>query len=304
MAKRAKGKPHADRNPERPVPVPAVVAEASKQQTAASAMDIPSDGALPDAGAASDEGGHPSGEAARGQLGEGAAGEPGGSASTPADQAPASADHSADDVRHDTAEAEGDQAPAGPVAAAETPAAEGGLADAAEGPELTFAQLLLLANSFVPQQLAIGSVAGMLYALYPVVGLYGDGAPDVLSAFGDLFGQPERWAAEAHQLIIDHPDLSPDALWLHLTARDLLPKTVDAFAELPGWQQDGFRLIIALHLAAWRVIKASLDRHGERLREQVEAETPLPRVKLSDTIFEKHDRIDALVDGLRVNPRH
>ncbi|SEK36243.1 hypothetical protein SAMN04515666_101326 [Bosea lupini] len=190
------------------------------------------------------------------------------------------------------------------MAAAETPAAEGGLADAAEGPELTFAQLLLLANSFVPQQLAIGSVAGMLYALYPVVGLYGDGAPDVLSAFGDLFGQPERWAAEAHQLIIDHPDLSPDALWLHLTARDLLPKTVDAFAELPGWQQDGFRLIIALHLAAWRVIKASLDRHGERLREQVEAETPLPRVKLSDTIFEKHDRIDALVDGLRVNPRH
>jgi hypothetical protein len=177
------------------------------------------------------------------------------------------------------------------------------VADAAEAPELTPAQLLAMAQGAAPYDVMVAAVMAMYYALPPLIGARGATTFDELDKFHGLIARSEWWS-QAHQLIVDHPGLPPDALWLYLTARELFPKQAESFAELPEWQRDGFALVIAVHQALWGVIRPALDRQEFLLREQEQAAAPRPRVKLSDTIFEKHDRIDALVDGLRVNPRH
>ncbi len=167
--------------------------------------------------------------------------------------------------------------------------------------EMSPAGMLAFAGEAVPQALVAASCFAMHEALRLVAFLDGIDA-GARSNLLEHFEHP-RLAAEAHALIVGHPGLPPDALWLHLTARELMPRTAESYAELPGWQRHGFKLFIASYEALWPVIKAGLEERQEVLRLAAEQERPTPRVKLSDTIFERHGHISELIDGLRLNPR-
>lgn len=178
------------------------------------------------------------------------------------------------------------------------------MADAAEEPELTPAQLLGLGSLFAAEHLMCAVVGALPYSLPLLMLATAEGTEADLIAFLDGFPDPSSWANEAHNLITGHADLPPDAFWLHMTARELLPKTAETFAGLPAWQRRAFSMLIRSYEAQWAAVRAAIDAQAEILRAEEQAQQPPRRVKLSDTIFEKHDRIDALVDGLRVNPRH
>lgn len=113
----------------------------------------------------------------------------------------------------------------------------------------------------------------------------------------------QAMADEAHALISGHGKLPADSLWLHLTARGLMPKTAERFAELPGWQRHGFALFIAAYEALLVPVNAMIAERREALRLAAEQAAPPRPVPLSDTILEPHGRIDELIDGLRPSPR-
>lgn len=287
-----KGMKDADRNAQRPVSVPAVVAE--EQGNAA-------DAAAAHAGAAGTASGtpQPAAEPVDGVDERSGAG-PVDAPEEAADQVAASGKLVDPPL--------GDQA--GLVAAGgEAAAAAGGVGDAAEalgqGEEVIDSSdpvdVLLFVHRTTPQALVAAAYFAMDEALRLACLIHGVEEPERVDFCG-LF-EHQAMADEAHELISNHGNLPADSLWLHLTARGLMPKTAEAFADLPGWQRHGFTLFIATYEALLPVINGMIAERREALRAQAQAEAPARRVPLSDTIFERHAHVGELMDGLRLTPR-
>lgn len=161
--------------------------------------------------------------------------------------------------------------------------------------------LLIFAHNTTPQALVAAAYFAMDEALRLVCLLDGVQEPERVDFLG-LF-EHQAMAGEAHELIANHGDLPADSLWLHLTARGLMAKTAESFAELPGWQRHGFTLFIATYEALLKPVNAMIAERREALRLAAEQARPAGRVPLSETIFERHGHVSELMDGLRLNPR-
>lgn len=162
-------------------------------------------------------------------------------------------------------------------------------------------EMLIFAHNSTPQALVAASYFAMDEALRLVCTIDGVEEPQRVDFLG-LF-EHQFMAGEAHDLISTHGNLPADSLWLHLTARELMPKTAESFAELPGWQRHGFKLFIAAYEALLPVVNAMIAERREALRAAAQAQAPTRHVPLSETIFERHGHVTDLVDGLRLNPR-
>lgn len=162
-------------------------------------------------------------------------------------------------------------------------------------------ELLIFAHNTTPQALVAAAYFAMDEALRLVCTIDGVQEPERTDFLG-LF-EHQFMADEAHELISNHGNLPADSLWLHLTARGLMPKTAECFADLPAWQRHGFALFIATYEALLPVVNAMIAERREALRAQAQAQAPAPRVPLSETIFERHAHVSELMDGLRLAPR-